>query len=177
MIARFDLKCKGTGGHVRHIGMDFYDCQGGCLPKNGVDSRLILFLDKLHEHYNSDLYVTSGHRCYQHNLFSYMELAAEGKDPKVINLDSKHITVGELEKCCAVDFVITPYNAKNLSEMVEKDFPILFDEVFEGQYQFNDLFWLKVYEADEGRDLDNQHNQPYIHIQVKDGMENIINMK
>ncbi len=172
MISKYDLLCRGRGNFVTWLDQRFYDCQGGCLPKNGVDVRLMAFLNKVDEEYDDNLIITSAHRCFQHNLFSYMLLAATGKDPRVIRIDSKHVTVSGLEKCCAVDFLILPKNAEQLQNAIDNEFKRLFNEVFKGRYEFEELFWLKVYDRDEGRDFDNKHNQPYIHIQLRDGMEN-----
>lgn len=151
MITEKDFICKGASGFVRYNETLYVDCRGGHLPSFGIDKYLLKFLNEIGKEYG--IKITSGHRCLQHNHYSWALLAFETGDTTSIKKDySKHI-YGK-----AADFIVKGYTEYEKLENLIKGY----------KRKHNKKLWFKVYNINEGRDFDNElHNLPYVHMQKR----------
>lgn len=189
-ITKEYFRCKGSslspvrsewvGGEV----IKYLDCGGSekhSLPlkdgKEFIYPILIDLLNYVQEKTKKRLVITSGHRCPEHNTYV---------DPSRLNQYSKHQVGAE------VDFYV-----QGMESHPEAILDILFsyykmhpdynnnkEYVEFTRYEKNDAYvitppwmnkeiFIKVYKANEGRNLDNRHPYPYISIQVRyDSMTN-----
>jgi hypothetical protein len=183
-ITKEYFRCKGSslnpvrsesvGGGV----VKYHDC-GGCerhsLPlkesKEFIYPILIDLLNHIQEQTGKRLVITSGHRCPDHN--SYV-------DPFPLNQYSKHQIGAE------VDFYVqgmenNPESLLNIIFAYYKNHPEYKNKKEYREftrYEKNDSnvsiqpwmnkeIFIKLYKANEGRNLDNRHPYPYISIQVR----------
>lgn len=162
------VRSESVGGEV----VKYHDC-GGCerhsLPlkdgKEFIYPILIDLLNHIQEQTGKRLVITSGHRCPEHNAYV---------DPSPLNLYSKHQIGAE------VDFYVQ--GMENNPEAVLKHIFAYYKNKKEytefSRYEKNDAnvstqpwmnkeIFIKLYKANEGRNLDNRHPYPYISIQVR----------
>ena len=150
MITEKDFICKGNGSFVRYNEILYVDCKGGHLPSFGIDKYLLWFLNKIDKEYG--IKITSGHRCFKHNLFSWALLAFETGDTKSIKkYYSKHI-YGK-----GSDFITKEYTGFTKLEHIVEGY----------RKKYGKNLWFKVYDINEGRDSDNNHKLPYVHVQKR----------
>lgn len=191
-ISSYPWQEKNTGGYSR-INKDFFRCKGSSLNppieikngtgisylndcsgnhslplKNGEEfiyPSLIAILNYIQQSLEKKVVVTTGHRCMRHNRYA---------DLRPYNSASKHMVGAEVdfyvlglenEPMKIIDTIMQYYadkpeykkfvrhERKNLDVRTE---PWVNKEIF-----------IKLYEADEGRDQDNLHPYPYISIQLR----------
>ncbi len=167
-ITKDYFRCGGSARHPPKAvdGKTLFDCSGShSLPlkdnKEFIWPRLISILNAIQTKTGKRVVITCGHRCPAHNTYA---------DPSRYNQVSKHQIGAE------VDFYV-----EGLEQEPEKVIQLIMDE-FPGsdfkRYEkgglnvstepwFNREVFIKLYTADEGRDLDNQHPYPYISIQMR----------
>ncbi|MBT3393683.1 MAG: hypothetical protein HN411_01045 [Waddliaceae bacterium] len=165
---------QANNGDVEYL----YDCGGAqkhSLPfhdgKEFIYPILLDILNYIQEQTGQRVVVTCGHRCPQHNAYA---------DDDDFNITSKHMVGAE------VDFYV-----KDMEEQPEEILALIFKFYEENpryggnkhylnfeRYSpektnvitspwYNKEVFVKLFLADEGRDLDNRHPYPYIGIQVK----------
>lgn len=179
---------KTTGGYPR-ITKDFFRCKGSCLNQNieiknkdavsyisdcsgnhslplkegeeFVYPQLISILNYLQQTLEKKVIITTGHRCVKHNRYA---------DSRIYNCSSKHMIGAE------VDFYVQGLEEEPLKviETILKYYP---NEQFTRQTKttldvrtepwLNKEIFIKLYEKEEGRDIDNLHPYPYISIQLR----------
>lgn len=180
-ITKEYFRCKGSGFNSPRSSKDlsktYFDC-GGChthsLPlyqdKEFIYPILIDLLNFIQEKTHAKVIITCGHRCPSHNTY------ADSSQPT-----SKHMIGAE------VDFYV-----EGMQEQPEKIVALLQEYYQNSKYgseylEFERLYYhldvstpawcnkeilIQVYQRNEGRDYDNQHNYPYICIQVRYDREN-----
>jgi len=175
-ISKEYFRCKGSGFNPPRSkeNQTYFDC-GGChthsLPlrqgKEFIYPILIDLLNFVQEKTRSKVIITCGHRCPAHNAYA-----------DSLNSTSKHMIGAE------VDFYV-----ERMQEHPEEIIAILqryYQEnpsythqeylEFERSYHhldvsvpawYNKEILIQLYQRKEGRDYDNQHEYPYICIQVR----------
>lgn len=175
-ISKEFFRCKGSslnppvemkiGESTSYIN----DCSGNhSLPlKEGqefVYSSLLTLLNYLQKTLEKQVIITTGHRCMQHNQYA---------DMRSYNWSSKH-TVGaevdfyvqglEDQPMKVIETLMQYYKDqpeyKNFTRHVKKNIDVRTEP------WINKEIFIKLYEADEGRDHDNLHPYPYISIQLR----------
>lgn len=142
------------GGSAQH-GLPLKDEQEFVYPV------LIDILNTLQEKTGKRVVITCGHRCPLHNSYA---------DSSPSNRASKHMIAAE------VDFYVEGMESQpeKIVELILKLYP---EESFHRytkqdtnvriQPWYNHEIFVKLYQRDEGRDLDNRHSYPYIGVQVR----------
>jgi hypothetical protein len=183
-ITKYHFRCKGAWEHplrpVEQQGKKIYltDCasfDSHSLPlRDGSEfiyPILIDLLNYLQQQTGSKVIITSGHRCPEHHTY----IDPHNKDPY-----SKHLTGA------AVDFYIEaatkqPEKIVSWIQSYYRQRPDTYqDEAFTRfeRYEksdtdvstppwYNKEVFIKLYQAHEGRNDDNNHSYPYISIQVR----------
>lgn len=167
LLTKDYFRCKGSSRRPLIMNNDrpLFDCSGAhSLPiKDGKEfiwPQLIDLLNYLQEKTDMRVVITCGHRCPTHNTYS---------DPERYNQNSKHQIGAE------VDFYIEGMENRpeEVVELILEYFPDPFRRYEKGglnvrtQPWYNKEVFVKLYEEDEGRDLDNQHPFPYISVQMR----------
>ena len=171
-ITKDYFRCRGSARRPekRVDGQTLFDCSGShSLPlrdaKEFIWPTLINMLNHLQEVTGKRVVITCGHRCPAHNAYS---------DPSRYNQASKHQIGAE------VDFYIEgmeddPHHV--ISLLLDYFGPQDFKRYEKGGLNVRTPPWfsrevfIKLYEADEGRDLDNDHNHPYLSVQMRYDIE------
>lgn len=74
--AKGEKKNMGTNNYMKYSNTRLskyftsneFDCHGsGCCNQTKINSQLVVFLDKIREHFNKPITITSGYRCETHN--------------------------------------------------------------------------------------------------------------
>ncbi len=178
-ITKEYFRCKGSCVNPELIVdnkgelKSYFDCDGddahGLPLRDGEEfiyTILIDILNYLQEETGHGVVITSGHRCPDHNTYV---------DPSKDNLYSKHMIGAE------VSFYIDTmeYQPQVVIELLRdyyrNDVPeyasFLRYEKSNTNVRtrpwYNKEIFVKLFEPDEGRSLDNQHSFPYISIQVR----------
>jgi len=171
-ITKEFFRCKGIPTHPplpieRRAALEYHlDCggvEGHTLPmregKEFIYPLFINLLNALQEKFDKAVIITCGHRCPAHNLYA----APFSKAAQT----SKHLIGAE------VDFYVEGMEQRG--EEVVEALLCYFDESFARSTHFTQVrtpSWynqevaITLFEADEGRDLDNNHPYPYISIQL-----------
>ena len=177
-ITKEFFRCKGSSSNLARLTkaqngemVHYVDCRGSeqhSLPmidnKEFVYPILIQLLNYLQEKTNKKVVVTCGHRCPVHNTYS---------DGSIQNQASKHMIGAE------VDFYVQGMEDKGeeIANLLMKYYEN--DKGYEtfNRYKdskdvstppwYNKEVFIKLYQKNEGRDLDNRHPYPYISIQVR----------
>ncbi|MCP5492583.1 MAG: hypothetical protein H7A40_06040 [Chlamydiales bacterium] len=167
LITKDYFRCKGSSRRevVVHDNRPLFDCSGAhSLPiqdgKEFIWPQLVDLLNYLQEKTNKRVVITCGHRCPTHNTYA---------DPDRYNQNSKHQIGAE------VDFYIEGMENQpdKVIELILAYFPDPFSRYEKGGLNvrtppwYNKEVFVKLYEEDEGRDLDNQHAFPYISVQMR----------
>jgi hypothetical protein len=182
-ITKEFFRCKGSSlNPPRGEGEELlHDCGGSRahgLPlfdgKEGVYPILPELLNYLQERTGKRVVITCGHRCPAHNSYA---------DPSPSNRTSKHMIGGEVdfyvqgmeeEPEAIVDLLIEFYQ-KNERYAEDPNYTAFHEYRKETNVStpplYNKEVFIKLYEADEGRDYDNRHPYPYIGIQVRYAFE------
>lgn len=172
-LSKHHFRCKGNSLNpsYSHEDKSYQDCKGSFehgLPfiedKEGVYPTLVNLLNFIQAKTKKEVVITTGHRCPKHNSYA---------DPFKDNLYSKHQIGAE------VDFYV-----KGLENSPEKIIDLLISYYeddpdykkfsrYSGktnvsiQPWMNKEIFIKLVQKQEGRDFDNQHQYPYITIQVR----------
>ena len=155
-----------------------HDCGGGrkhSLPVRGgkefVYPILIDLLSYIQIKTGCPVVITCGHRCPAHHSYA---------DPSAYNINSKHMIGAEVDFYVAgleskpqevVDLIMRyyreteSYNKNKEYEIFQKLDQVKVDVSSVPLY--NKEILIKIYQKNEGRDFDNQHNYPYISLQVR----------
>lgn len=180
LITKDFFRCRGSATNPEKIIEQsgelktLYDCEGedahGLPLRNGKEfifPILLNLLNYLQETTGKKVLITSGHRCPAHNTYI---------DPSKENLYSKHMIGGE------VSFYLqgmerTPQEViQLLLNYYENDSESDYRSFSRYQKQntnvrtppwYNKEIFIKLFASDEGRNLDNTHQYPYISIQVR----------
>jgi len=174
-ITKEFFRCKGSSANPMILENQIAsDCNGAhSLPlkegKECVYPLLIDLLNYLQEKTKKQVVITTGHRCLKHNHYA---------DPTIYNRASMHMIGAE------VDSYVEGENPKNLVQLIQ-DYYLEDEEVNSDpdfttfkRYEkdnvnvrtkpwYNQEVFVKLYEADEGRDFDNQHAYPYLSVQMR----------
>lgn len=183
-ITKEFFRCKGSTSNpsrseiIRGELTRYFDCGGAqkhSLPlrddKEFIFPILINLLNELQTKTGKRVWITSGHRCPEHNTYL---------DSSPTNLYSKHMIGAEVS-----------FYVQGMENEPGNVLKILFDYYKTGpkyagkpEYQefkryqkpdtdvstppwFNKEIFIKLYTAAEGRNIDNRHPYPYISIQVR----------
>lgn len=180
-ITKEFFRCKGSSSNpsrcevVRGELTRYFDCGGSqkhSLPlregKEFIFPVLLELLNHIQKTTGKRVWITSGHRCPDHNTYLNSSPA---------NLYSKHMIGAEVSfyvqgleyEPGVVLKILFDYYKQNYAGLPEYEFK---------RYQkpdtdvstppwFNKEIFLKLYTSHEGRDIDNRHPYPYISIQVR----------
>lgn len=178
-ITADSFRCRGSQKNAPIVQglLEREDCKGPenhSLPlKNGkefVYPVLIDLLNYIQDKTGKRIWITCGHRCPVHNAYA---------DDSFLGRTSKHMIGAE------VDFFVkglqwTPERIVNVIQQYYKDDPRTqgkkeYTEFLKREKPdrdvstpswYNQEIVVKIYKQNEGRDLDNKHDYPYISIQV-----------
>lgn len=183
-ITKDFFRCKGCILNPVHIvakekeAVRYYDCGGSqkhSLPlrdnKEFVYPILIDILNYIQEMTGKKVVITCGHCCPEHNLYL---------DPSIANQASKHMLAAEVDFYVqgleqhpdkVIEIILGYYSDKSKYKGL-KDYQFLrYDKDDKMNVStkpwYNKEIFIKLYKKNEGRDLDNRHNYPYICIQVR----------
>ncbi len=153
-IAEEDFRCKGAAGRsVSHEGKEYRDCAGGHGPQGGVRGDLLTLLNRFQSRAGQALAVSSGYRCQAHNLYSWAFVRSRGEKEDALSRQSLH------RAGAAADFYVDGVSdQKQYGEWAEELRRLAGDRGLK--------VWTRVYGAPEGRDPDNLHAFPYIHVHL-----------
>jgi hypothetical protein len=159
-ITKEYFRCRGVQTNppirVSKERADYYiDCGGFAqhsLPLQGEDEfiypRLIELLNYIQEEGKARVHITCGHRCPDHN--KYAEPAKSS---------SYHMIGAE------VDFYVDDLTTQEVVELLGG---ALNKPLTQNQNVWkNDEITIRTYEKNEGRDIDNNHEHPYISLQLR----------
>lgn len=183
-ITKEFFRCKGSPLNPTKIDdsnldkpLSYSDCEG-CLKhslplihgKENVYPVLIDILNYIQKQTKRKVIITCGHRCPIHNIYA---------DNSSKNRTSKHMVGAE------VDFYILgmEYTPMDVIELILQFYKTTPGYKGHREYEsfaryqqdtdvqikpwYNKEIFLKLYQKDEGRDVDNRHPYPYICIQVR----------
>ena len=155
------LKLVDCGGRTKH-GLSLREGQEFVYPV------LLDILNYIQGKTGKRVVITSGHRCPTHNLYA---------DHRIANQSSKHMIGAE------VDFYVQGMEEKPqeivdlifeyYKETESKSIYVNFKRYQKGETNvsippwYNKEVFVKLFQKDEGRDIDNRHSYPYISIQVR----------
>lgn len=177
LITKEFFRCKGSSVHPLIIGKQILsDCNGAhSLPlkegKEHIYPILMQLLNYIQEKTKKEVVITTGHRCPKHNQYA---------DASNYNAASLHMIGAEVdfyvlgmeEKCHEIVEMIKQYYHEDKEVNKDSDY-ITFKRYTQKNVNvriepwYNQEIFIKLYEADEGRDYDNQHPYPYISIQIR----------
>ena len=186
-ITKDFFRCKGSTLNAPRVVQEngetkrFFDCGGAdahslplCDGKEFIYPILISLLNEVQKHTGKKVVITSGHRCPEHNAYV---------DQSKGNQFSKHQIGGEVsfyvrgmeEKPDKVVALLQKYyletpkyqGMKEYQEFVRWEKPT--DVTMQPWY--NREIFIKLYQKNEGRNLDNRHPYPYVSVQVRFDMD------
>lgn len=178
-ITKDFFRCRGNPLNPSVLdleGQPISDCEGGTrhgLPvihgQEGIYPILIDLLNFVQKKTGKRVVITCGHRCPVHNTFA---------DPSKENLVSKHQIGAEVdfyvqgmeERSPEIVGLIMQYFQEN--DIYKNDKEAIDFKRFEKtdlsiQPWYNKEIFIKLFQRDEGRDLDNRHPHSYICLQVR----------
>lgn len=184
-ISKDFFRCKGSSEnpaqHLKKNGRiihSYNDCDGKhSLPlkegKEFVYPCLIALLNYIQQKCGQEVIITTGHSCVAHSGYA---------DPSPYNYSSKHMIGAE------VDFYVENVGPEEIIALIQQYY--LDHPEYGSQKEFTEFtryergnlnvvtppwqnkeIFVKHYLPDEGRDFDNQHELPYLSIQVRYDVE------
>lgn len=161
--------CLGVGkSTVLRTGEEIYACDK--THQCEFDQRIIHFLinEILVKDYG--IRITSGYRCHNYNIVNYL---SNTYDVKLVSLhcfgQAADVIIYKNDK--ALNFVQNETIIKSWQNEPKYNFSLEdIDAISQENKYLNltksikTLFYFKTYRHDEGRDMDNFHKEPYIHI-------------
>ncbi len=153
-LTQADFRCKGAAGRsVSHEGKEYGDCAGGHGPLGGVRRDLLTLLNRFQSQTGRALTVSSGYRCQAHNRYSWAFVRSRGEREDAVSRQSLH------RAGAAADFYVDGVsNQEQYGKWAEELVRLAGDLGLKA--------WTRVYGAQEGRDPDNLHAFPYIHLHL-----------
>ena len=154
----FRTRC--TGKEVTLDGKRYQDCRKGEDPSLPIDSKIKTIIESLRCLWGDRVVFTSGYRDRQHNDYSWAYVVAKGGGRDVVAKESKHC------RGLAVDFYVRGQDLaghKKIAEAIQSQMQLLRSPL-RGSRK---AIWSKVYTSDEGRDPDNDHESPYVHVEIR----------
>lgn len=171
-ITKDYFRCRGSARRpeIRIDNETLFDCSGShSLPlkddKEFIWPTLIDMLNHLQETTKKRVIITCGHRCPAHNRYA---------DASVYNQASKHQIGAEVdfyiegmenEPMAVIDLLLDYFGPQDFKRYEKGGLNV------RTAPWFNREVFIKLYEADEGRDLDNNHNYPYVSVQMRYDIE------
>ena len=152
----FATKC--TGNSVKIGKQVFHDCPVNERPQRTIYKEIVQLIELLRCDVSDHVRITSGYRSKTHNDYSWAFVVANGGARETVSLTSKHMT-GR-----AVDFYIDNFSYEQHLTIEKKLHKWIghLDKPLRGSLN---KIWTKVYRKNEGRDPDNLHEMPYIHVE------------
>ena len=161
--AAYATRC--TGGAVTLLkdgkSKTYRDCGREARPLGPMDPRIAALVEKLRCAVGDVVVISSGYRSRRHNRYLWAYLAARGLRPNPVSRTSRHMA-GK-----AVDFYVRGYSYGKLKAL-EKWLLSWAGRLAAPLRGSRKAIWTKVYRKDEGRDPDNLHPHPYMHVQLRD---------
>ena len=179
-ITREFFRCKGSPLNPPLIEGEepISDCEGCTrhgLPiiggKENVYPVLVELLNYLQKKTGRRTIITSGHRCPLHNL--YVDPSKEARASKhQIGAEVDFYVQGMEDQPLEVVGLLMQYYQENPAYKNLKEWTLFqrYDKTDANtslQPWFNKEIFIKLYQKDEGRDVDNRHPYPYVSIQVR----------
>lgn len=141
------------------------DCAKGAHPSRAMAEQILALIEKLRCTLGERVVVTSGYRSWRHNLYSWAYLAerqgtAPTSSPNAVSRKSKHMQ-GK-----AVDFYVRGLSFQEHRALLPqlRDWAGRLELPLRGS---REAIWAKAYRPAEGRDPDNLHAFPYIHVELR----------
>lgn len=183
-ITKEYFRCKGSALNPCHVLQEgretkhIYDCGGPenhSLPlrdgKEFVYPILLELVNYIQNKTGKHVVITCGHRCPEHNTYA---------DPSPESLYSKHMIGAEVsfyvkgmeDQPEAIVKILQNFYKENARYRRQKDYEDFKryekeDTNVSNQPWFNKEIFIKLFNKNEGRNLDNRHPFPYLSIQVR----------
>ena len=183
-ITKEFFRCKGSGMNPAFTEtsesgkvVTYKDCSGVSshgLPlihgKEGVYSILIDLLNYIQCRTGKQVVVTSGHRCPQHNKYCDRSKSANSSKHMIGAEADFYVRGMEYDPVAIVDLIMQYYSAKKFSD--KEEYTVFHryeknDTNVSTKPWYNKEIFVKLFQADEGRNFDNRHPYPYISVQVR----------
>lgn len=151
-----------TGGEVRLPGGQLRrDCHKGRRPAIPMASAILRLMEKLRCRVGDKVVVTSGYRSPAHNAYLWAWVAARRPGRNSVSRRSRHTGGG------AVDFYVKGYSHPRLIKLARmlKQWAGKLPKPLRGS---RESIWVRVYRKEEGREPDNLHPFPYIHLELRE---------
>ncbi|MCZ6645829.1 MAG: D-Ala-D-Ala carboxypeptidase family metallohydrolase [SAR324 cluster bacterium] len=159
----YATRCTGLAVTLAHQdGRKIYrDCPRGARPTHPLAPKLKALVEKLRCALGDRVVITSGFRSRRHNLYSWAYVQARTPRANPVSRNSRHM-VGK-----AVDFFVRGYAYGDLKRLETKlqQWAGRLPAPLRGSSK---AIWTHVYRKGEGRDPDNLHPYPYLHLQLRD---------
>ena len=150
-----------TGGAVQTIdGGQVRDCPAGERPAHAMAKEITRLVEKLRCKMGDKVVITSGYRSPRHNQYLRAWVASREKGRNTVSRTSRH-TQGR-----AVDFYIEGYGHGQLMP-VARQLKIWAGKLAKPLRGSLERIWVKIYRKHEGREPDNLHSLPYIHVELR----------
>lgn len=154
----FETRC--TGKSVVYKDKTYLDCATTERPSKPMNAEILRILEQLRCEFGDRFVVTSAYRSDQHNLYSWAYLARKTGDEKAVSVKSQHVDGRALDfYVSGLDFEKHLAIEKRIHEIAGN-----FDSPRRGS---SEKAWTKVYRSQEGRDPDNLHGFPYVHMELR----------
>lgn len=184
-ITKEYFRCKGSLTNPAYVDMvagqdevTYCDCNGGGshgLPvihgKEGVYPVLLDLLNYVQKKTSKKVIITSGHRCPEHN--KYVDCSKENRVSKYqIGAACDFYVQGLEESPMQIVEIIMQYYLENPQYQNQKEYLTFTrydkpDSFVSTHPWMNKEIYIKLSLKDEGRNFDNQHQFPYLTLQVR----------
>lgn len=150
-----------TGGAVQVIGGgQVRDCPAGERPAHVMAKEITRLVEKLRCKVGDKVVITSGYRSPRHNQYLRAWVASREKGRNTVSATSRH-TQGK-----AVDFYIKGYGHGQLTP-IARQLKIWAGKLAKPLRGSLERIWVKIYRKHQGREPDNLHPFPYIHVELR----------
>lgn len=155
----YTTRCTGKNASYKRI--TYSDCRPEEKPAISMSEQITTLIEHLRCEVGDRVKITSAYRSEQHNLYSWAYISAITGDESIVAKTSKH----RLGK--AVDFYVegASFDEHKAIEKKLKSWAGSFAKPLRGSI---DKIWTKTYRESEGRDPDNQHPYPYLHVETRE---------
>ena len=176
-ITKEFFRCKGSSSHPILVGDQILsDCNGGhSLPlkenKEYIYPLLIDLLNYVQEKTEKEVIITTGHRCSKHNRYADKS-SYNSTSMHMIGAEVDFYVMGMEERAEEVIDLIKQYYLEDKEVSSDPDYRIFKRYTNKNvnvriEPWYNQEIFIKLYQPDEGRDIDNQHKHAYISIQMR----------
>jgi hypothetical protein len=156
----YATRCTGGVVTLKEKGrtVAYRDCPAEERPRHPMAEELLRLIERVRCEVGDRVIVTSGYRSPRHNLYGWAYVAAREGPSNAVSRTSRH-TKGR-----AVDFYVRGFTAEELRNLRAKlhRWAGRLAEPLRGS---RERIWSRVYRRGEGRDPDNLHPHPYIHVE------------